>query len=231
MRAQNQDSVNADKWLIGIAISPDYCYRILSVPLDQKNVEHGARYLTPKLGYTTGIGLSYRLSKKCRLETGIFYTNKGTLSEVNIVYSGFDPDYLMTLEDYTRYFRTYSYLEVPVKLNVHFKPHQKIHPYLSLGVAPELLLGAKDRIVVVYNDDRRKVLRKGFSTTNCYSVNLSLCIGYGWSITVNRQLSCIVEPSYTQFLIQQIKEQSITHYLYSLGLRVGVYYRLKSKMS
>lgn len=225
---QSQDSVKAGRWRIGFTFSPDYAHRILSVPLELQYVDHMSRYEVPKMGFTTGAGLTYQLSEKWRWETGLFYTNKGTLLEWDVYYSNYTAQ-VESLEDYIRFYHIYSYLEAPMKLSFHFKPQRNVHRYLVFGGAAELLFSAKDRVVTTYSSGRKRTDFENLRINEYNPVNVSLCIGYGWDVKINEQLSAVVEPCYTQFLIQQFKDEKINEYMYSFGLKLGVYYRLKAK--
>ena len=220
------DSVKAGKWLIGISFSPEYCHRFVINTLERSPFNSYEELgEVPKFGYTAGIGLKRKLSKRIWVETGLFYTNKGVLVEFNYGYAGFDPVYLMTLPDYKRYFKSYNYVEIPLKFNFHFRPEKKVNQYISLGCAVELLLDAKSRIITEYNNDRIERSHEKIDKENITPTNIGVCVGYGWAIAVHKHFLCIVEPNYTQFAFRQFIDRPLDEYLFSFGLKAGVYYR------
>src|SRR5688572_783304 len=73
------------KFQIGINFSPDYCERILKNDEESSSAKFFLDYMkkfdSGKLGYSTGINLSYNVSSMFVVETGLQYSNKGYATE------------------------------------------------------------------------------------------------------------------------------------------------------
>jgi hypothetical protein len=74
-------SAEFKRLLIGLNISPDYCYRTLknnddsaigSMIIDLRNKNE-----VPKIGYTAGLNICYNISRHLGIEAGVQYSNKG----------------------------------------------------------------------------------------------------------------------------------------------------------
>ena len=112
---QTKDSTSFRKIKIGVAFSPDVCYRILNYNASNKwiaDIINGEEI--PKFGLTTGVNIQYSFSKKIALELGILYSDKGEKTKTtNLIWSTPNPAF-PTKSNTTFH---YQYSDIPLKVN------------------------------------------------------------------------------------------------------------------
>ena len=225
------------QFLIGINISPDYCYRTLesttgssisNTIIDLRNERE--EY---KIGYTAGINFCYNLKKNFGIESGIQYSNKGfALSASNFTYAEMiDPRYGFTYPTNgtigpkkVKFIDNYHYLDVPLRAIFSFG-EKRIHFVASIGVTTNILLNATQTNVFEYENGDAK--RNTVDQPNDYNpVNLTTTISAGMDYKISKKINLRVEPTFRYGLLKII-DTPVTAYLWNGGLNIAGYYAIK----
>jgi opacity protein-like surface antigen len=214
------DSTKAKKIDIGFSYSSDYCYRTLKADASNKWIADSRNEMEiPKIGYTVGLNLAYKLNTKLVVEAGVLFSDKGEKTrKISYTESASGQS-----ERYTIYKYHYNYLDIPIKVNYYF-PIGKFKLYATAGVSTNIFLNEKITTVQGHSfSDAEK------NTVNTYSkfsrINLSMLIGAGLNYNVSEKMFLKAEPIYTRS-ITSIVNAPVKSYLYSVGLNLGVYYKL-----
>jgi hypothetical protein len=216
---------NIKKTAIGLTFSPDYCYRTLKSDASSKWIaDIRNMHEIPKLGYTTGMNIAYALNKRIALEAGILYSDKGERTDkywlFSITPSGQPDPALPTAVSYNYH---YIYIDIPVKANYYFLT-KRAKLYLTGGVSPNVFITQKSTSIEEYSDGHKKK-NSSTSSSRLASVNLAAIGGLGFSYDFTRKFYLKVEPVYRRSIIP-IVDAPIKGYLYSIGLNLGIYYKL-----
>lgn len=223
--SQGNDSTRTGKFFTGLTFSPDYCYRTLKPDASSKWIGdiRDSREI-PKFGYTTGLKLSYRHSKKFSFETGLLFSDKGEKTKIiatDRITSNGQPDTLLPTTQIFIYH--YYYLDIPVKLNYYFFSTDKGDFYVAASFSLNIFLTQKTNSLSEYGDGHKTT---NTSTTSGYSgTNLSFPVGIGYQANFSDRLFFKIEPTYRRS-ITSIIDAPIKEYLYSAGIDIGLYYRL-----
>lgn len=231
---QSSDSSTKRKLYFGLAFSPDYCYRTLKSDasgISEFIVDFRDSTEIPIFGYTTGLTIGLRISKRFSLETGLLYSGKGyKTKEQELSYGDMiDPRYGFVytnnpnpLQKNTFIYRI-IYIDFPLKLNYYIMT-RKLKFYYSAGFSPNLFLTEKTTSISEYSDGSKS--KKTTSNSNRYSkINLAFITGFGFSYDLTKKLYFQIEPTYRRSLTSII-EAPIKGYLYSFGFNSGLYYKL-----
>jgi len=216
---QEANTDKPGKFAVGLVFSPDYCYRALTSATSSVDWRNDIEI--PKFGYTTGLSGGYRFNSKFGLEVNIQYSNKGEqTTEFELTY--IDPDPIAPQK--VRYVYNYLYMDLPVKAMVYLLD-KKLQFFLSAGFSTNFFIGEKVVVFYTYEDGRTEK-KSSLSNSSFYRVNLavsgSMGLGYNFGERINLRVEPIFRSSVTPIVNAPIKG-----YLYSLGLNVGVYYKLK----
>jgi hypothetical protein len=220
---QKPDSVKAGKIAVGIILSPDYCYRILkTTPPTQFVVDSRNSFEVPKIGFTAGLSLTYRLNKRMELESGIQYSDKG--EQTNKMPVVFGTGQSTNADPYdVRFNYHYEYLDVPLKFN-YYLLLRKFKLYVSAGMVANIFLTQRNVLIFDYPDGHTTTQsssnRQGLS-----AVNLSAMAGFGVRYDLGNRLHIRLEPVYRNSIVSII-DAPVKGYLYSAGLIAGIYLRI-----
>ncbi|MBO9702712.1 MAG: PorT family protein [Sporocytophaga sp.] len=168
----------------------------------------------PKLGYTLGVDLIYRFNDKIAIETGVFYSNKGSKSEINI--QSFDSVFA---GGYIKSTSVLHYIDLPIKANFYVLRKRKIQIFLAGGLAANFLLKHHTKLQtnipnLIYIDNTQKI-------------GVSVLGSLGLDLPVTSRMFVRVEPIFRRSLTRISKyDGPIKSYLYNPGLSFGVYYKL-----
>jgi hypothetical protein len=237
----NQKVISTDKrrFLVGINISPDYCFRTLK---NSDNSEFGSIYLEsvseyekPKFSYTAGLNICYNLTKQFAIEAGLQYSNKG------YTYVDNDPEYSVGDMNDPRYGFVYNsistspitkfqliynflYFDIPLRAKFYFGKN-RLRFVTSLGVTANIFL--KANMVRIYKYENGDKDRKTFELDHNYKpVNLSPAISAGIDYGISNKFSLAVEPTFRYGLIN-VQDYYVDNYLWNAGLNLSFYYMLK----
>jgi hypothetical protein len=208
---------------LGVILSPDVCYRSLQNN-DGSSVADiiiGARNNTEitKAGFTGGVNLSVKISKRLVLETGLQYAQKGYRTKLITPVSA-QPDPLIPAT--IRYVYNYNYFDIPlmVKYTVGKK---RLLGLAGAGFTTHLLL-KETQISWSKFSDGRTVKKKEFLTLN-KAVNLSptLSAGLGWR--AGSRLQVRAEPVF-RFAAFKSGNTPVAERFWSAGLNMSCYMQL-----
>jgi hypothetical protein len=222
---QNPDATKPIKISLGISFSPDYCYRTLIPNASSKWIaEARDTFEIPTFGYTTGLNLALKISKRIILETGLLFSDRG---EKTHKYSLFALDTLGQLNSEVpikiTYFFHYLYLEIPLKIKYCIL-NRRMKVFISGGISPNIFLTQKTRYIAEYLDGHTNT-HTSTSSSDYRILNLSIIASAGMSYDVTSRLYFTIEPTYRRSIIS-IVDAPIKTFLYSIGLNTGLYYRI-----
>jgi hypothetical protein len=206
-------------WL-GLSFSPDLIYRTTSSKND--NFESQLDELErSNFGYTTGINILYELDERITLDGGIQYSQKGycTVDQVFLPPLGSgEPEHGWFEYDF-------SYLDFPLKLN--YRLFKKGNFFVSSGASFHVKLKYKPTQILFYQDGRREEKSPSlFSDPNFKSFNMSLVVGFGGEMKLTKNSILRIESLF-RHMITPINDGVVKYYLWSTGLNVGFYRRLR----
>ncbi len=208
--AQQNDSIKMKSFSIGGTYSTDYCYRIISAKESMKWLKNEMDTLEiPKIGFTTGINFDYTLSNRISISSGFLYSDKGEKLKEKVI-----PTIKKSIDHI-------NYIDIPLKLNYNISTN-KTKFYISAGISTNIFLSNKILIQKENSSSRDLIIgNSDFSKINFASI---LNIGINQDITENWYFK--TELLYRQS-INPITKSDLNRYLYSFGLNLGLYYRLK----
>ncbi|MGC4103306.1 outer membrane beta-barrel protein [Ferruginibacter sp.] len=212
---------NSSSTLLGLSFSPDHSFRTLvyhsgDAPTDLVIKSRNDNELA-KFGYTAGLNVYFKCSRRVGFETGIQYANKGyQTKEQQLVYA--PPDNTLPSTQKINY--TYQYIGIPLKLKLHFGTGQ-LQFNTGLGFVTSILLNAKENITYGYlNGTSQK--KSSSSTSGFKKLDFSPVISAGVNYQLNNKLQLFAEPSF-RYNVLKTKDASISEHLWSAGLNVGFY--------
>jgi hypothetical protein len=168
-----------------------------------------------RLGYTAGINLLYRFTDKVSLETGVFYSNKGTVSKY--YFSAVDSFFVGGTLKITS---VYHFIDLPLKANIYILRKKKVQLFLAGGLAANIFLFHQTKyqtdIPGIYVGNSNDIKRIGISVLG----------SLGMDLPVSSRLFVRVEPTFKRSLTRISETGPIKSYLYNSGLNLGIYYKL-----
>lgn len=218
---QNTD-VSESKFSIGLSFSPDYSFRkIVSDNSLSSNsiVNHRDTFEIPKLGFTGGLSLQYRLGRVFTIETGLYFSDKGEKTN--------DMPLIMEVDEGMRNVRFVyhtSYIDIPLKTNINLLSGN-FKAYISAGVVANVFIFERNVSFVEYASGKEN--KNSSLTTTLFDYNrlaLGFMAGFGLSYDISDKFTCKFEPNYKRF-ITSATHAPIKGFFYSTGLNVGVDYK------
>jgi len=221
--SQDSTITNSKKLYLGLTVSPDYSYR---------NASNNYYFTeeTAKLGYTIGISSRLNITKKVSIESGLLLSNKGyknnfsglTFGDITDPRNGFGTA-PQNLPSEIEFIYNYYYIDIPLKAVFTFG-QRKIHFFAAAGITPNILIKATEKNITTYqNGDTDNDTQD--APFNYKKFNLSPIISIGVSRNTDKSILKI-EPYYSYGLFKIIDAPS-TAYLWSYGINVGYYIRIK----
>ncbi|MBA3704861.1 MAG: PorT family protein [Bacteroidetes bacterium] len=216
-----QDSTNTDlkRLVIGINVSPDYCYRVLK----SNTVVQGASNFIksrnetelPMLGYTVGLSAGYYFKKSFGIEIGIQYSKKGYKTGQMEIITTDHPEGGLEEISYN-----FNYIEIPVKAILKLGK-KKIRFLCSTGIVPSICVYERTVSKSKYYDGINTTLKE--EPNYIYNpFNLSIMASLGIDIQLGKRMNLKIEPNY-KYGILQIINTSIAEHLWSSGINIGYY--------
>jgi len=221
--SQGKDSTCTGKFSIGLAFSPDYCYRTLQSDASSQWIADGRNAMeVPKFGFTTGISGLYKLSKKVNIEAGLQYSDKGEKTKQ------YTPDTTQpsdpAIPNHVSYNYSYTYLDIPLKVSYSILTH-RFGLFVSAGISTNIFLLQQTTATQEFADGTTKKVSSTNIVTKFSAVNFAILAGFGVDYNVNKSAQIRVEPIYRRSL-NSIISAPIKEYLYSAGLNIEFYYKL-----
>ena len=222
-QGQEMETKSQKKWSFGLNFSPDYCYRTLQEEttspmfLNRRNETE-----IPKVGYTAGASILWRIHRNVELETGLQYSDKGyKTNKLNLSWVSND---VHLPSNYQIVYR-YQYFDIPVKLN-YYLINTKLRLFVTGGMSINIFNRQQTKLIIEEtNDSHSSTLSEndlGFST-----LNFSVLVGGGILYPVTKSWSVRLQPLYRMSLTPLRPSNGLKEKLFSTGLEVGFYYTLK----
>ena len=232
--ANGQEEFN--KWMIGVNLSSDYCYRTLKLNNDNYKFvlaswnenEQG------KFGYTTGIVVNMNRNNHFGFEAGIQYSNKGyARKKMELTFSDpIDPRYGFVydstqseaLPSYLKINYNFYYVDIPLRVFYAFG-EGKLRCITSLGITTSIFQKSTITFIKEFGDGSKE--KETHEDDKEYkSINLSPTASIGLDYRLSDKFHIRAEPTF-RYGILKIIDAPITGYLWNAGLNISCYYSLK----
>jgi hypothetical protein len=218
------------RFKIGLLVTPEMGYRILSINSDQPNfydsyLKYRNEHETPKLGFSAGIAVSYNFSQKVGIEAGFQYTNRGY---------NYEPTHFDYQEAYyinpgsgkvpvaMRYKYGSDYFELPLRITFT-SGRRKLKFVASTGAAAMLLVYNRNTSIVQYADGSEAKKTRRFTYLNQFYIAPQISFGADYQIT--SRLNFRFEPI-ARYVFNTSYKTGISTNLISGGLQFSVYFAL-----
>lgn len=210
-----------NKFQVSLNASPDYCYHFLEYNYGDEPtlqfIEERNSLEKPKLGFTSGVGISFNLNKKLGFELGFQFARKGYQDKFKDVLISSNSENSL---DQIKLIRHFNYFEIPLKINFMIGQN-KLKFYSSLGLSASFLQSAKIDWIIRSTKEKYTT----FDATDFQKFNLSPLISLGIDYKLNQRLNVRIAPFFS-FGILKIHESRMNTFLYNAGLNFGFYYGL-----
>jgi hypothetical protein len=205
--------------LLGLSISPDYCYRTLRTSTEGAGAGEIAQrddHEQPKFGYSAGLNVQYNFSPHVGLGVGLHYAERGYVSDQDLTWIAIDPnDPAIPTNLMYRYKLTF--IDIPVRF-IFQTGGERLRFIGSVGVAGNILLRAKAEQEFEYADGH--VDQKHVDARSTYrSVNLSAIGSVGAAYHLTDRSFLQLEPAILYNLFP-VTDASVRTYLWSGGLNI-----------
>lgn len=224
IHGQDKDASMDRRIFIGLSFSSDYCYRSLhqvdteitdSLWNYVKNIEDSIE--KPKFGYTAGINVVYRISKKLDIESGLYFSNKGYKTIPILTYYDWEYPPVVAVNK-----SSYYYLVIPLKVNYTFL-RSKMKIVASLGTSLDIFL--KSYVKTTAEDPTESFTTQKRSSSYKYrKIDISPMLGLGVRYDISQKLIVKMEPTFS-YGILDIDNKSLTSYqsshLWKAGVEIG----------
>ena len=221
---------------VGLQVSPNFTYRVLSNSTDDPAVDDLIRSLNNSeesaFGYRIGATMGIKFARFWDIEGGISYSRHCTEFNDYLLFGDqTDPrrGLISTNETYeTADLKTcYEYLGIPLRLIWNFGT-ENIKVLASFGITPQILM--KDEQILRFYRDGDQIDKQEFENIeDVNGFNLSPQLGIGAQFRLKGRFFLRTE-GIARFGVININEDSpINSYLYSSEINVGLYYRLNPK--
>lgn len=207
-------------WL-GLSFSPDLAYRTTA---SQNDIVEGTydKIEIPKSGYSGGVNVVFEMDQQIELEGGIQYSWKGFRTKEQQFTAGQPNDPFLPASGWFEH--RYPYIDVPVKLN--YKPFKNGKFFFTGGLIGHIYLQSSIKSVYIYSDGRKTEMVQ-FSTDDGYETfTAGIVAGFGRDFYLGKNSKFRVEPLFRHMFLP-IHGGSVKYYLWSAGLNVGFYKRLR----
>lgn len=211
---------------IGVMLSPDLSYRVLSYNEPNAWIEDIRNSREKSIyGITGGLGLNYDLSENTVLESGIFFSVKGyQTSSMGLKWPMQNQSYPVSSK--VRF--SFKFLELPLRLKYFISSGERVRFFVAAGPSINFFMQRKTTVVSELPDGDKN---RDHSTVNAgYSrFSLAAVAGIGVEYYLSQRVLITAEPVYRQFVTSLVVDDDAKEYPYSVGMNVGVYYRLLAK--
>ena len=230
--AQSKENISTRKLYVGVSFSPDYSYRRLYSPDDDSFVDLRNEAESPRFGFTTGIVISYQISNRFVLESGILFSDKGdkygfviddliSFDDFGNIITGRDINDPLIPEKHTSKYH-YYFLGIPLKMNYYFLK-KNVGLFMSIGVSTDYLIDAKHTSKSEFKDRTEKII-KPFNNADFNRVNIVGLVGFGIDYKITHRIKFQFEPVF-RYSFTPLVNTSLKGYLYSFGVDFTVFFQ------
>ena len=220
---QNSYSISKNRFSLGFNFSPDYTYRRLFTDQDDQGLIKNRNNLeSPRLGFTGGFVVNYKLSKKLALESGIQIADKGEkyeTTETDYVFLDGMDDPAVPDKEKTKYH--YYYWGIPLKLNYSVLSG-KTNIVFSAGVSADLFSNSTTYSVYTF-PNKEIVNRSPYEIEGFNNITLVGLAGIGMSHDISKKLQLRFQPTF-RYSFTPVIDSDLKGYMYSAGLDVTILY-------
>lgn len=218
---QAQDTPKS-KFSIGAHFSSDINYRKLENTTDDtfydEIMEESNTREKNRMGYTGGVTLSYHISPKIFLSSGVLFSQKGYHSKP--IYLTYRHISGQTKNRTASYIRTYDYIDIPIHLRYAFG-NRKLQFIAGAGLNLNILLDSREERMIKEENFYQKL-----NTTKVYTpINLSPMVSVGVNYQLTPKINIMAEPTFRHQILKN-NEYRLTEYLFNYGLNVSAFYKL-----
>src|SRR5687767_4925573 len=169
---------------IGFSFSPDYVYRTLKnndgSSSSESKIDSRNKREKGKFGFTTGLNLNARVSKKFELQTGVLYSDKG--SRIPKQTSNYSPR--PSEPTHIKYQTSFNYLDVPLKLNF-ISGSGPVKFIAGAGLTANFLRNDSETVTFIYADGSEKELSQSYGFYNKFNLSSLMSAGVEFKLTEN----------------------------------------------
>ncbi len=221
-----QEAKTGSKFSIGFNFSPDYSFRTIKnngSGLDPAFTNWDSLQIG-KLGYTTGLNISYKLTNIVVFETGLQYSNKGyRTKEMELFFDPFPEPTDPSLLTKAKFHYSYQYIGIPLKMTVLFGDGH-LRFISGFGVTTNFLLNVKTRTDYEHPDGKKET-KKNKTTEGFNKIDISPMINIGVDYQINNSIHLRAEPTFRYGIIKTSSAPP-SEYLWNAGLNLGLSYQL-----
>ncbi len=220
---------------VGITLSPDLNYRHLRSTengFSAGSVERRDELEIPSLGFTAGLHVGYRLSERFRLESGVFYANRGfQTKQVDSFWQPFDPGGDQALPEFNipidqfdgakALLYRYHYVGMPLRLTAEFGS-KRLRWIAGVGLIGEFMLSARQGIVSHPEDgDKNRFFQDQAGSFRDFALSPMLSIGVEYLLSPRLRLR---GEGMMRYGLLSLREQPYAEHLYGLGFQFSLLY-------
>lgn len=219
-----KDFSDQKTWRIGSHLSPDYCFRRLTLnenyPFNSFNNE------IRKLGFTGAFNALYNYNSLVSFETGLWFSNRGYRTEeffIKYPNQGSSPDpSSVVLSTYS--ISNFNYLDIPLKINFNWNL-EKIRLFVSTGFLANILINSNINKIDSYIE-RIERSRSSYPE-KIKTFNTSVLLGLGAEIPIKEFMFLRIEPMFRYALLDIYAEkEEFSKNLYTIGLNMGLMFKI-----
>ena len=208
--AQQNDSLKFNSFSIGGTYSADYCYRTTSTNPSNRWLKDEMDSLEiSKIGYTTGLNFDFTLNNRFSISSGLLYSDKGYKLKSKVI-----PNIDKSIDHI-------YYLDIPLKFNYNIIS-KKTKFFISAGISSNIFLSSK----ILFQKENSSFTNVVKGNSDFSKINFATILNLGIQNDLSKSWYFKSEMIYRQSIMPSMKAP-INQYLYSFGLNVGFYYRLK----
>ncbi len=222
---ENKEAEKRSRFSIGGTFSLDYCYRhgVTNDPFLEKYVLSTFNDIDiPKIGFTTGINILFRLSDRSVLQSGILFSQKGWATRTGPFTFMPPAPVPAPIEVYSN--NKYEYIDIPFLFKFYFT-NRKFKLFISSGIVLNVFARYCDVVDIYYDDgtkDREVYIGDDYVTFNKLTFGANLGIGVDYAIS--QKFALTLQPTFG-YQFNPIADTPIRYYLYSGGIITGVFYK------
>ena len=221
-----QEATTGSKISVGFSFSPDYNFRTISSSEKNAGIDLSVKSRNDleiaKIGYTTGLNVSFKLSDRIELESGLQYSNKGYRTKtMDLVFEG-DPTNLL-VKTKAKFNYSYQYIGVPLKLNMFFGEGD-LRFVSGIGVTTNFLLNVQNRANYEYLDGKKET-KKETNTDDFNKIDISPMISLGIDYKLSHSIHLRAEPTFRYGIIKTTSTP-IAENLWNAGMNVVLSFEL-----
>ena len=221
-----QEANTGSKVSFGLNFSPDYNFRTVKSTdiVLQPGFESWEDNQIGKFGYTTGLTLSFKLSNRLALETGLQYSDKGYQTKImDLVFEGTDPTDPILVKTKAKFKYSYQYIGIPLKLNMFFGEGD-LRFVSGIGVTTNFLLNVQNRANYEYPDGKKEMTNSK-SKDDFNKIDISPMISFGIDYRLTSIIHLNAAPTFRYGIIKT-RDSPIKENLWNAGVDLRISFDL-----